>query len=146
MRRVKFPSSPDEFGYTEEGYKEWMLKNNKHLAPWDLLCKRTGKLRNDMIYKPEPDHKIKMKKYPTPTLERKYVRPYLNDDVVVSVLERIKNRADKGMDKYGVPMTRTDIDTIGWLRHAQEEAMDLAIYLERCIRDYDKWNNEKTDR
>lgn len=66
---------------------------------------------------------------------RKYLRPYLNDDVVVDVLERIKKRADEGMDKYGVPMTRTDIDTVGWLRHAQEEALDLAIYLERIIRD-----------
>lgn len=66
---------------------------------------------------------------------RKYLRPYLNDPIVVDVLERIKTRADEGMEKYGVPMTREDIDTVGWLRHAQEEALDLAIYLERIIRD-----------
>lgn len=69
---------------------------------------------------------------------RSFLRPYLNDPIVVDVLERIKTRADKGMSKYGVPMTREDIDTIGWLRHAQEEALDLAIYLERCIRDLEK--------
>jgi hypothetical protein len=63
------------------------------------------------------------------------VRPYLNDPIVVDVIERIKTRADKGMEKYGVPMTRPDVTTVEWLRHAQEEAMDLAIYLERCIRD-----------
>jgi hypothetical protein len=77
---------------------------------------------------------------------RKFLRPYLNDEVVVDVLERIKTRSDIGMSKYGVPMTRTDIDTVGWLRHAQEEALDLALYLERIIRDIDKWNNEKTNR
>jgi len=70
--------------------------------------------------------------------DRKFLRPYLNDKIVVDVLERIKDRADAGMSKYGVPMTREDVDTIGWLRHAQEEALDLAIYLERCIRDYEK--------
>jgi hypothetical protein len=92
---------------------------------WDRVNKRTGK----------------------PILsDRKYLRPYLNDEVVVDVLERIKKRADEGMAKYGVPMTRTDVDTIGWLRHAQEEALDLAIYLERLIRDFQAHGNEKTDR
>lgn len=69
------------------------------------------------------------------TNERKYLRPYLNDPIIVDILERIKERADKGMSKYGVPMTREDVSTIEWLRHAQEEALDLAVYLERCIRD-----------
>lgn len=70
--------------------------------------------------------------------KRKFLRPYLNDQIVVDVLERIKIRADHGMQTYGVPMTRTDIDTVGWLRHAQEEALDLAIYLERILRDLQK--------
>lgn len=70
--------------------------------------------------------------------ERKFLRPYLNDPIIVEVLERIKRRADSGMETYGKPMTRTDIDTIGWLRNAQEEALDLAVYLERLIRDYEK--------
>lgn len=72
---------------------------------------------------------------------RKYVRPYLNDPIVVDVIERIKTRADTGMAKYGVPMTRPDVTTVEWLRHAQEEAMDLVIYLERCIRDLDGSNS-----
>lgn len=37
------------------------------------------------------------------------------------------------MDTYGVAMTRTDIDYLAWLKHAQEEALDLANYLERLI-------------
>ena len=39
------------------------------------------------------------------------------------------------MKKYGVTMERKDVSKIQWLRHAQEEALDLAIYLERCISD-----------
>jgi len=42
------------------------------------------------------------------------------------------------MTKYGVTMERPDVATVEWLRHAQEEALDLAIYLERCIRDLSK--------
>lgn len=68
-------------------------------------------------------------------MNRKFLRPYLNDPIVVNVLERIKKRADIGMEKYGVSMARTDVDTVEWLRHAQEEAMDLAVYLERVIDD-----------
>lgn len=78
----------------------------------------------------------------TPASRRKFLRPYLNDAIVVSVLERIKTRADAGMSKYGVPMTRTDVDAVQWLRHAQEEALDLAIYLERIIGDLQE--KEKT--
>lgn len=70
--------------------------------------------------------------------DKRFLRPYLNDNIVVSVLERIKTRADEGMSKYGVPMTREDVDTLQWLRHAQEEALDLAIYLERIIDDLEK--------
>ena len=72
--------------------------------------------------------------------ERKYLRPYLNDPIVVDVIERVKARADKGMSKYGVSMARTDITTVEWLRHAQEEALDLAVYLERIIRDLEAGN------
>lgn len=72
------------------------------------------------------------------TRERKFLRPHLNDPIVCSVLERIKSRADEGMRKYGVSMARGDVDTIQWLRHAQEEALDLAVYLERVIDDLEK--------
>lgn len=60
------------------------------------------------------------------------------DAIVCSVLDRIKDRANLGMLKYGVTMERDDVSTIEWLRHAQEEAMDLAIYLERVIFDMEK--------
>ena len=49
------------------------------------------------------------------------------------VAEKIKTRAEKGMAKYGVGVDRTDLSRKQWLIHAQEEALDLAVYLERLI-------------
>jgi hypothetical protein len=56
---------------------------------------------------------------------------HLDDPIVVGVLEKIKSRSDAGMNKYGVPMSRPDLTTIEWLQHAQEEALDFAVYLEK---------------
>lgn len=62
----------------------------------------------------------------------------VSDPIVESVMERMANRSEQGMKTYGVPMTREDVSTIEWLRHAQEEALDLAVYLERVISDLSK--------
>lgn len=59
----------------------------------------------------------------------------VSDPIVEAVMERMARRSEQGMKTYGVPMTRPDVSTIEWLRHAQEEAMDLAVYLERVISD-----------
>lgn len=59
----------------------------------------------------------------------------VSDPIVEAVMERMARRSEQGMKTYGVPMTRPDVSTIEWLRHAQEEAMDLAVYLERVITD-----------
>jgi hypothetical protein len=58
------------------------------------------------------------------------------DPLVQRVINRMRLRSNAGMETYGVTMERTDVGTIEWLRHAQEEALDLAIYLERCIYDF----------
>jgi hypothetical protein len=50
-----------------------------------------------------------------------------------SVIEKIRQRADAGLKKYGVTMEREDLSTREWLVHAQQEAMDLCVYLERAI-------------
>ena len=46
---------------------------------------------------------------------------------------KILDRAAIGKEKYGVTMERKDLTKIDWLKHAQEEAMDLAVYLEKLI-------------
>lgn len=43
----------------------------------------------------------------------------------------IQGRASVGQDKYGTTMERTDLSEKEWVNHAQEEALDLAIYLEK---------------
>ena len=57
------------------------------------------------------------------------------DANVEAVVQRLCKRALVGLNKYGVTTERTDLTTLEWLNHAQEEAMDLAVYLERCIKD-----------
>lgn len=57
-----------------------------------------------------------------------------------SVIEKIRSRRDAGRKKYGQTMERTDLNHLQWLVHAQEEAMDFAIYLERLIREECKRN------
>lgn len=49
------------------------------------------------------------------------------------VCEKIQRRAEFGMKKYGVTLERDDLTELEWLIHAQEEAMDLANYLEVLI-------------
>ena len=46
---------------------------------------------------------------------------------------KILNRSEIGKQKYGVTMERQDLSRLEWLKHAQEEAMDLAVYLEKLI-------------
>lgn len=55
----------------------------------------------------------------------------IENNVVVKILDR----ADFGVKKYGNPkgMAREDLSRLDWLKHAQEEAMDLAVYLEKLI-------------
>ena len=55
------------------------------------------------------------------------------DPIVEAVREKLKLRSQIGQRKYGTMLTRTDIDMLGWIRHAQEEALDLAVYLERLM-------------
>ena len=60
------------------------------------------------------------------------------DTNVDRVCQKMQQRAAVGLKKYGVTTERTDLTTLQWLRHAQEEAMDHSIYLERLIQDEEK--------
>jgi len=55
-----------------------------------------------------------------------------------SVCKKIQKRAEFGLKKYGVSLERTDLSTLEWLNHAQEEAMDSAGYLEVLIQREEK--------
>ena len=55
------------------------------------------------------------------------------EDIEDAVAKKIQDRAETGKNKYGVTMERTDLNTVEWLTHAQEEAMDFAVYLQKLI-------------
>lgn len=53
------------------------------------------------------------------------------DSVVESVVKKFKERSRVGIEKYNTTLDRTDLKTLDWINHAQEEAMDFCLYLER---------------
>jgi hypothetical protein len=55
------------------------------------------------------------------------------DKNVEAIVTKHRQRAAVGLKKYGVTTERTDLTISQWLQHAQDEAMDLAIYLQRLI-------------
>ena len=55
------------------------------------------------------------------------------DYIVESVIKKYNKRSQTGIKKYNTTMDREDLSVLDWLRHAQEEAMDLSIYLEKLI-------------
>jgi hypothetical protein len=55
------------------------------------------------------------------------------DSVVDSIIDQHIKRAQMGEEKYGQTLDRTDLALLDYLQHAKEEAMDLALYLEKAI-------------
>ena len=53
------------------------------------------------------------------------------DKNVTAVIERMLQRSDVGLRKYGVTTERTDLTVEQWLTHLQEELMDSCIYIEK---------------
>ena len=66
----------------------------------------------------------------------------IEDKIVLRVLARFSERSQVGIAKYNTTLERTDLSTLEWLTHAQEEAMDFVLYLERLKDEY-KSINEK---
>jgi hypothetical protein len=55
----------------------------------------------------------------------------LEDKIVESVVNSFLTRSAVGIEKYGTTLNRTDLSSLDWINHAQEEAMDLILYLEK---------------
>jgi GTPase SAR1 family protein len=60
----------------------------------------------------------------------------IEDQIVLRVLSRFNERSQVGITKYNTTLERTDLSTLEWLTHAQEEAMDFVLYLERLKDEY----------
>lgn len=61
---------------------------------------------------------------------------YLMSKIEDAVMRKIYERSLVGKRKYGVTMERTDYTLRDWLIEAQQEAMDLAVYLEKTISEH----------
>lgn len=55
----------------------------------------------------------------------------MKDSIVESVISKFQKRSDVGIQKYGTTLDRNDLTTLEWINHAQEEAMDFILYLEK---------------
>ena len=53
------------------------------------------------------------------------------DKNVENVVSQLRDREQSGLSKYGVNTERTDLSTLEWLQHLQEELMDGAVYIEK---------------
>lgn len=60
---------------------------------------------------------------------------FVPDSIVDSILNKFVDRAEMGFNKYNNTLDRKDLSRIEWINHAQEEAMDLILYLERLKQD-----------
>jgi hypothetical protein len=67
---------------------------------------------------------------------KKYVdqsKTFIPDSIVEKIREEMFIRAEMGFKKYNATLDRTDLSVLDYLQHAKEEAMDLALYLEKTI-------------
>jgi hypothetical protein len=62
------------------------------------------------------------------------------DKIVESVMWKLKTRSEIGITKYNTTLKDSKESTLAFLRHAQEEAMDLANYLETLIQKEEQSN------
>lgn len=64
------------------------------------------------------------------------------DSILMELLEKYVKRAEIGKAKYNMDMDRDDLSITEWVCHAQEEAMDLSIYLTKIKRELEFKNNQ----
>ena len=62
----------------------------------------------------------------------------LKDGIVERVINQFKQRSAVGITKYGVTLDRNDLSMLDWLNHAQQEAMDFCLYLEKIKQEISK--------
>lgn len=62
----------------------------------------------------------------------------------MNITERVKQIIDgqreKGFAKYGQGVEDAELSPVEWIRHAQEEAADLMVYLEKIKIELEKRN------
>jgi cell division protein FtsI/penicillin-binding protein 2 len=60
------------------------------------------------------------------------------DSIVNNVIENFIERSNVGFAKYGTNLDRKDLSLLDWLNHAQQEAMDMILYLEKIKQEHNE--------
>ena len=69
----------------------------------------------------------------------------IEDKIVLRVLARFNERSQVGINKYNTTLERTDLSTLEWLTHLQDELMDATLYVERLKDELKYLNNNNED-
>lgn len=64
-------------------------------------------------------------------IERPKQQEYQPDSIVQSIIQKFRDRAEMGEKKYGLTLDRTDLTSMDYIQHLQEELMDAILYLEK---------------
>ena len=68
----------------------------------------------------------------------------VEDPIVLKVLSKYYERSQLGIQKYGRTLDRDDLSLTDWLKEAQAEAMDFALYCEAAINRIEKDGSKTT--
>jgi hypothetical protein len=60
------------------------------------------------------------------------------DSIVNKVIQSFIERSEVGFNKYGTNLDRKDLSALEWINHAQQEAMDMILYLEKLKQEYNE--------
>ena len=63
---------------------------------------------------------------------------FMPEGIEAEVCADIARRQAFGKNKYGTTVAENPLSLRQWLQHAYEEALDLSVYLRRCIEEIDK--------
>ena len=63
------------------------------------------------------------------------------DSVVNDVVNKYKDRANTGLQKYNTTLDREDLTELQWLNHLQDELMDASLYVQKLKQIIDKRKN-----
>lgn len=61
----------------------------------------------------------------------------MSDPITKQLQQELAARAALGLFKYGISVADSRLTTREWLQHAKEEALDLAVYLQKLINKID---------
>lgn len=120
-----------DWSNTTEGYKYWKLVyDGKFSDAENHLRKKNGDDLKEELFEIEKKpfflDEVLVNEPEVVSYKDEYVKI---DPIVNIVLNKFLHRSRVGIEKYGTTLGRNDLSLEEWINHAQEEAMDLCLYL-----------------